>query len=319
MSAAYRKDHPGIETEEYEVKLNSSNGEAQIFHKGIDVTPPGFGRIAAQTAKQVILQKIREAEKTAIISDFSGRLGGITNGMVLRFDGPNVIVDIGKAEGVMPPPEQIPGEHYRLNQRLTIYLSEIREGMRGSEVIVSRAHKGLVSALLKREVPEVAQGSVVIKEIAREPGSRSKVAVFSTQSGVDPVGSCVGQKGVRVQAVINELGGMEKIDVIQWSEDPAKLIGQALSPAKDLTVTVKDETKEAVVVAPDDQLSLAIGREGQNVRLTSKLTGFKIEIKGKTVEADKPVEEVKTEGAEPVKEKKPRKKAAPKASKAAKS
>lgn len=279
--AAYRKDHPGVEVEEYEVKLNPTNGEAQIFHKGVDVTPPGFGRIAAQTAKQVILQKIREAEKSAIISDFSGRLGGTTNGMVLRFDGPNVIVDIGKAEGVMPPAEQIPGEHYRLNQRLTVYLSEIREGLRGSEVIVSRAHKGLVSALLRREVPEVAQGSVFIKEVAREPGSRSKVAVFSTQSGVDPVGSCVGQKGVRVQAVINELGGTEKIDVIQWSDDSGRLIVQALSPAKDLTVSIREETKEATVTAPDDQLSLAIGRDGQNVRLASKLTGYKIEIRGK--------------------------------------
>lgn len=279
--AAYRKDHPGIEVEEYEVKLNANNGEAQVFHQGVDVTPPGFGRIAAQTAKQVILQKIREAEKSAVISDFSQRLGGIINGMVLRFDGPNIIVDIGKAEGVMPAQEQIPNEHYRLNQRLTVYLSEIKEGIRGSEIIVSRAHKGLVSALLKREVPEVAQGSVIIKEIAREPGSRSKVAVYSTQSGVDPVGSCVGQKGVRVQAVINELGGTEKIDVIQWSEDPARLIQASLSPAKDLTVSLNEETKEAKATAPDDQLSLAIGREGQNVRLASKLTGYKIEIRGK--------------------------------------
>ncbi len=280
--AAFRKDHLGIEVTEYEVELNPQNGEARILHQGKDVTPPGFGRIAAQTAKQVILQKIREAEKSAIISDFSGRLGMIVNGMVLRFDGPNVIVDIGKAEGVMPPQEQIPTEHYRLNQRLSVYLSEIKEGLRGDEIIVSRAHKNLVAALLKREVPEVSQGSVVVKEIAREPGNRSKVAVFSKQSGVDPVGSCVGQKGVRIQAVINELGGVEKIDVIQWSDDIARLIGQALSPAKELSVTVNEDKKEAVVTAPDDQLSLAIGREGQNVRLASKLTGYKIEIRGKT-------------------------------------
>jgi len=299
--AAYRKDHPGIEAEEYEVKLNSQNGEAQIHHKGVDVTPPGFGRIAAQTAKQVILQKIREAEKSAIIGDFSQRIGTVINGMVLRFDGPNIIVDIGKAEGVMPPQEQIPNEHYRLNQRLVMYLVEIREGLRGSEVIVSRAHKGLVSALLKREVPEVAQGSVIIREVAREAGSRSKVAVYSTQSGVDPVGSCVGQKGVRVQAVINELGGTEKIDVIQWNEDKARLIAAALSPAKDLSVTVDEEKQEARVVAPDDQLSLAIGREGQNVRLASRLTGYKIEILGKnegkpvSLEAEQPVAESSTE------------------------
>ena len=297
--AAYRKDHPGVEVEEYEVKLNSQNGEAQVLHKGVDVTPPGFGRIAAQTAKQVILQKIREAEKSAIISDFSARMGGIVNGMVLRFDGPNVIVDIGKAEGVMPPAEQIPSEHYRLNQRLSVYLSEIKEGMRGSEVIVSRSHKNLVAALLKREVPEVSQGSVIIKEIAREPGSRSKVAVYSTQSGVDPVGSCVGQKGVRVQAVINELGGMEKIDVIAWSEDVARLIVSALSPAKELVATIDEATKEAKVTAPDDQLSLAIGRDGQNVRLASKLTGYKIEIRGKNEGKEEKVEEaVKVEQVE---------------------
>lgn len=286
--AAYRKDHPGAEVTEYEIDLNPDSGEARVLHNGEDVTPPGFGRIAAQTAKQVILQKVREAEKSAILSDFSGRLGGIVNGMVLRFDGPNIIVDIGKAEGVMPPAEQIPSEQYRLNQRLTVYLSEIKDGPRGSEIIVSRSHKGLISSLLRREVPEVAQGAVVVKDIAREPGSRSKVAVFSTQSGVDPVGSCVGQKGVRVQAVINELGGIEKIDVIQWSEDIARLITQSLSPAKELTVTINEETKEASVVAPDDQLSLAIGREGQNVRLASRLTGYRIEIRGKS-EQEAPV------------------------------
>lgn len=279
--AAFRKDHPGIEVEEYEVRLNSDNGEAQIYHQSVDVTPPGFGRIAAQTAKQVILQKIREAEKSAIITDFSARIGTIVNSMVLRFDGPNVIFDIVKAEAVMPALEQIGNEHYRLNQRLAVYISEIKEGPRGSEIIVSRSHKGFITALLKREVPEVAQGSVVVKEIAREPGSRAKVAVYSTQSGVDPVGSCVGQKGVRIQAVINELGGSEKIDVIQWNEDISRLIASALSPAKELSVTLDEEKKEAYVVASDDQLSLAIGREGQNVRLASKLTGYKIEIRGK--------------------------------------
>lgn len=300
--AAYRKDHPGIIIEEYEAKLNADNGEAQIFQQGVDVTPPGFGRIAAQTAKQVILQKIREAEKSAIISDFVQRIGGIVNGMVLRFDGPNVIVDIGRAEGIMPPQEQVPNEHYRLNQKLTVYLPEIREGPRGSEIIVSRAHKGLVSALLRREVPEVAQGAVVVKEVAREPGSRSKVAVSSTQSGVDPVGSCVGQKGIRIQAVISELGGVEKIDVIQWSEDISRLIVQALSPAKDVTATVHEDTKEAEVMAPDDQLSLAIGREGQNVRLASKLTGYKIEIRRKSdsLPGQEEAQEVKTAIAPPL-------------------
>jgi transcription termination/antitermination protein NusA len=304
--AAYRKDHPGIEPTEYEVKLNSANGEAQIYLNGEDVTPPGLGRIAAQTSKQVILQKIREAEKSAILTDFSQRIGTIVSGMVLRFDGPNVVVDIGKAEGVMPIAEQIPNEHYRMNQRITVFVSEIKEGVRGSEIIVSRAHKGLVEALFKREVPEVAQGSVVIKEIARDAGSRSKVAVSSNQSGVDPVGSCVGQKGVRVQAVINELGGIEKIDVIQWSDDIEKFIAQSLSPAKDVTVVLDKEKLEAVVTAPDDQLSLAIGKEGQNVRLASRITGYKIEIKGKgdtpKVEAVEEAVEPEIEGKEEAKE-----------------
>ncbi|MDP3726880.1 MAG: transcription termination/antitermination protein NusA, partial [bacterium] len=200
--AAYRKDHPGIEIEEYSASLDQNSGEAKIFYNKKDVTPPGFGRIAAQTAKQVILQKIREKEKEAIFSDYKMRVGSVVNGMVLRFAGPNVIVDIGKTEGIMPSNEQIPNERYNLNQRLSVYLLEIRTGVRGEEIIVSRSHSGLLEGLFKREVPEVSQGSVIIKTIAREPGNRSKIAVFSDQPGIDPVGSCVGQKGVRVQAVI---------------------------------------------------------------------------------------------------------------------
>lgn len=280
--AAYRKDHPGIEPEEYSVTLNPENGETRILHDKKDVTPPGFGRIAAQTAKQVILQKIREAEKDAILADYTNRIGTVVNGMVLRLDGPNVIVDIGKAEAVMPPNEQILTEHYRLNQRLSVYLVGIREGLRGREVVVSRSHKGLVEGLFRREVPEVAQGSVVIKEIAREPGARSKVAVFSSQSGVDPVGSCVGQKGVRVQAVIGELGGVERIDIIQWSDDKERFVGNALSPAKDVSVKLDEKANTADVIVSDEELSLAIGKEGQNVHLASKLTGFEIKIRGRS-------------------------------------
>ena len=280
--AAYRKDHLGIELEEYEVALNPDNGETKIFHKGQDVTPPGFGRIAAQTAKQVILQKIREAEKDAIFKDYANRIGTVVNGMVLRLDGPNVIVDVGRAEAFMPPLEQIPNERYQLNQRLAVYLVEIREGLRGREIIASRAHKGLLAGLFRREVPEVAQGSVVIKEIAREPGQRTKVAVFSAQSGVDPVGSCVGQKGVRVQAVIGELGGLEKIDIIQWSEDKEQFIKSALSPAKDLTVSYNEKTNAAEATVSDGELALAIGREGQNVRLAGKLTACEIKIRGRS-------------------------------------
>lgn len=296
--AAYKKDHPDVEVEEYEATLDKNTGEAKIFTKGKDVTPPGFGRIAAQTAKQVILQKIREKEKEAILTDYKGKVGAIVNGMVLRFAGPNVIVDIGKTEALMPSQEQIPNEKYHLNQRLTVYILDIREGIKGEEIIVSRANNGLIEGLFKREVPEVAQGSVVIKEIAREPGSRTKIAVSSNQSGIDPVGSCVGQKGVRIQAIIAEFGGIEKIDVIQWHENPKNYIAQALSPAKNVEVTIDEKSKTAHVSLAKEELSLAIGKEGQNVRLASKLSGYRIEIEGKE-EVEK-VDEVARVEAEPV-------------------
>jgi N utilization substance protein A len=279
--AAYRKDHPGIELEEYRTELNPSTGEAKIFQNDKDVTPPGFGRIAAQTAKQVILQKIREKEKEAILTDYKVKIGSIVSGMVLRFAGPNIIIDIGKAEAIMPPSEQIPSEKYHLNQRLIFYLLDIKQGLQGEEIIVSRAHNGLIEGLFKREVPEVAQGSVELKSIVREPGNRTKVAVFSSQPGIDPVGSCVGQKGVRVQAIIQELGGLEKIDIIQWSEDTKEYIAQALSPAKNVTVTINEDDKIARVIVPKEELSLAIGKDGQNVRLAYKLTHYRIEIEGK--------------------------------------
>lgn len=279
--AAYRKDYGGKELEQIDIVINPDTGEAKVFKDKKNITPPGFGRIAAQTAKQVILQRIREAEKKAIIEDYSTRVGTITAGMVLRFDSSNIVVDIGKAEGVMPLQEQIPSEHYRLNQRLTFYIEGIRHSIKGDEIIVSRAHKGLIAGLFQREVPEVANKAVEVKEIAREAGNRTKIAVFSNQTGVDPVGSCVGQKGVRVQAVINELGGIEKIDIIQWNEDPKFFIAAALSPAKDIEITINEKKKTAVATVPNDQLSLAIGREGQNVRLAAKLTGWKIDIKPK--------------------------------------
>lgn len=298
--AAYKKDHPGIEIEEYLATLDKNSGEAKIFYKDKDVTPPGFGRIAAQTAKQVILQKIREKEKEAIISDYKMRIGTVVNGMVLRFAGPNIIVDVGKTEAVMSPHEQIPNEKYHLNQRLTVYLLEIVEGLKGEELVVSRANNGLLVGLFKREVPEVAQGSVEIKDIAREPGSRSKIAVYSSQSGIDPVGSCVGQKGVRVQAVIAEFGGLEKIDIVQWQEDLKDYIAQALSPAKNVRVEINEDEKSAHVFVPSEELSLAIGREGQNVRLASKLTEYRIEIEGEKIEdnienKNEKTEEVKKE------------------------
>lgn len=280
--AAYRKDYGGKEIEEFEVEINPDTGEAKVFKEKKNITPAGFGRIAAQTAKQVILQRIREAEKKAIIADYSTRIGSIVNGMVLRFDGPNVIVDIGKTEAVMPPQEQTPTERYRLNQRLTFYIEGIRESMRGDQIIVSRSHKNLIIGLFQREVPEVANKAVEIKEIAREAGHRTKIAVYSSQNGVDPVGSCVGQKGIRVQAVINELGGSEKVDIVQWNEDSVLFIQAALAPAKDIVVVLDKKKNTAQALVPDDQLSLAIGKEGQNVRLAGKLTGWKIDIKPKT-------------------------------------
>ena len=285
--AAYRKDF-GEEKEgyEFESEIDPDTGGTKIFSfpegkkkkKRKEITPPGFGRIAAQVAKQVILQKIREAEKDAILSEYSERVGTIMNGMILRFDGPNIIVDIGKTEAVMPIEEQIRSEHYRFNQRLTVYMDEIRETPRGRRVIVSRSSKGLIEGLFKREVPEVSSGAVKIEEIAREAGARSKVAVISTQPGVDPVGSCVGQKGVRVQAVINELSG-EKIDIIPYSPEIKKFIIAALSPAENIRLSLDEELQIAEAFIPDDQLSLAIGKAGQNVRLAAKLTGYKIDIK----------------------------------------
>ena len=302
--AAYKKDHSDIELEEYSTTLDKNTGEATIFHKDKNVTPPGFGGIAAQTARQVILQKIREKEKEAIIADYKLRVGTIVNGMILRFAGPNIIVDVGKTEALMTIPEQIPNEKYHLNQRLAVYISEIRAGLKGDEIIVSRSSNGLLEGLFKREVPEVAKGSVIIKNIAREAGARSKVAVFSNQQGIDPVGSCVGQRGVRVQAIIQEFGGVEKIDIIQWHENTKDYITQALSPAKQVRVELdKKIEKSAHVFVPAEELSLAIGRDGQNVRLASKLTGYAIEIEEeisikKKSEEPKEETEVKTEKKE---------------------
>lgn len=277
--AAYRKDHG--EPEGIEVDLDATNGEVTLRKDKKIVTPPGFGRIAAQTAKQVILQRIREAEKNAILEEYSSKVGTIISGIIQRISGPVITVNLGKAEGIMPPQEQSHNEKYYVNQRLKFYVVGIKEGSRGEEIIVSRSSNGLLEGLFRQEVPEMAAGNVEVKAIAREAGSRSKFAVASGQLGVDPVGSCVGQKGVRVQAVINELGD-EKIDVIAYQEDPAEFIKAALSPAKDLQVKVEEKEKTAEVTAPDDQLSLAIGKEGQNVRLAAKLTGYRIDIRGKS-------------------------------------
>ncbi len=277
--AAYKKDYG--EPEGINVDLNANTGEVALAKDSKDVTPSGFGRIAAQTAKQVILQRIREAEKNAILEEYSSKIGTVLSGMVQRISGPLVTINLGKGEAIMPPQEQAHNEHYYQNQRLKVFVVGIKEGTRGDEIIVSRSANGLLEGLFKQEVPEISSGSVEIKGIAREAGSRSKIAVASNQTGVDPVGSCVGQRGVRVQAVINELGD-EKIDVISYQDDIVEYIKAALAPAKDLSVKIDDKTKTAEVTAPDDQLSLAIGKDGQNVRLAAKLTTYKINIRGKT-------------------------------------
>lgn len=310
--AAYKKDHPAVEVEEYDVALDEKTGETKILKDKEDVTPPGFGRIAAQTAKQVLLQKIREKEKDAILGEYSKRIGTVVNGMILRFQGPSIVVDIGKAEAVIPPLQKIPNEAYFLNKKMSVYIVGIEEEKKGREIIVSRSHPGLIEGLLRREVPEVAAGSVAVKKVVREAGNRAKVAVYSEQSGVDPVGSCVGQKGVRIQAVIESLDGLEKIDVVQWSADSEKFVMNALSPAKNLKVEINEEEKNARVFAPREELPLVIGKDGQNARLASKLTGYNIEVEGQEVpeEANEVVVSEKSPKTEEKTEKPKRKKTA---------
>ncbi len=314
---AYKKDYGEKEGFDFGVEIDPGTGESRLFAWPIDeegqktgerveITPAGFGRIAAQQARNIIVQKIREAEKNSVLDEYEKRIGTLISGMVLRFEGDNIMVDLGKGEAVMPPSEQNRGESYRLNMRLVFFVEGIRETMKGRQIIVSRAHEGLVEGLFKREVPEVASGAVEIKVIAREAGSRTKMAVFSKQPGVDPVGSCVGQKGVRVQAVINELNG-EKIDIIQYSEDPGRFILSALAPAENLEVELDEEKKNARVLAPEDQLSLAIGKGGQNVRLAIKLTGYKIDIEKKEEKTPAAKEKETEVTAEPVKEEKKKK------------
>jgi len=308
LVASFNKDYPeqALKFEEDELivsaDVDSENGQFRLFVGKEDakkkdlkeITPPGFGRIAAQAAKQVILQTIREAEREAVLADYQEHIGEVMTGMVQRMDGRNVVIDLGRGQAVMPPEEQVHTEFYRLNSRLSVYLKEITETIKGKQIIVSRADDRLLAGLFQREVPEVSSGAVVIKAIAREPGSRSKVAVESTQAGVDPVGSCVGQKGVRVQAVINDLNN-EKIDIIQYAEDKDKFIKSALAPADGLNMSFDSRSGETTVTVPSDQLSLAIGRGGQNVKLAAKLTGSKLRI---VSEAASPESAIVATGAE---------------------
>ena len=248
----------------------------------IEIVPRNFGRIAAQTAKQVIIQKLREAEREIIYTEFNDRKGEIVSGIIQKADKNIVVMDLGKLEGIMPTKEQIPTEKYRVNDKIKGYVLDVEKGAKGApQVIVSRSHPDFVRKLLEFEIPEIYEGVIEIKSVSRDPGYRSKVAVYSPDPNIDPVGSCVGQKGIRIQNVINELNG-EKIDVIEWNEDPSIYISSALLPAKILAVDIKEEEKFAQVIVPDDQLSLAIGKAGQNARLAAKLTNWKIDIKSET-------------------------------------
>ncbi len=277
--AAYKKDYP-IEFEETLIaKVNRDSGETKIFKGEKDITPPGFGRIAAQTAKQVILQKIREAEKKNIVGHYKTQVGSLIRGRIIRFDGRNAYLDVDKAEAVLPPEEQIRNEKYIVNNTLVAYLKEIGEDNFGNpRIIISRNDPRLIEKLFEREVPEISNKTVEIKKTVREPGERSKVAVFSVQGGVDPVGACVGQKGVRVQTITDEIGGHEKIDIIQWNQNEKIFLSSALSPAKVTSIELDEVNKKARVTVDESQAPLAIGKGGMNVNLASRLTGFQIDI-----------------------------------------
>lgn len=317
MGAAYRKTFK-LEEEDfeagYEVRLLEKTGEIGIFRQkkivetvsdedlqislhdaleidamaskgddiAVDVTPEDFGRIAAQAAKQVMMQRIREAEKRLVYNEFEERRGIVTPGIVQRIEGRNVIVSIGRIEAIMPPREQLPGEYYRVGSKIRVYVADLRDNGRVPQIIVSQSHAEMVREVFELEIPEIEDGIVEIKNIAREAGHRTKVAVHSSSADVDPQGACIGQRGSRIQAISNELKS-EKIDIIRWSENPVDFISNALAPARNIIAVeiLSDEegNHAARVVVPDDQLSLAIGREGQNVRLAARLTGWKLDIK----------------------------------------
>jgi len=256
-----------------------------------------FGRIAAQTAKQVIVQRLREVEREVAMQEYKEKEGEIVGVQVQRLEGRNVIVDLGKTMGIMYPEDQISGESYRIGERLRVYVVKVESTTKGPVILVSRSHPKMVAKLFELEIPEVASGVVEIKSLAREAGARTKIAVWTDQEGIDPIGSCVGQKGTRIDTIISELN-REKIDIIEWSEDVAEFISNALSPAKVLSVEVNEETKGATVTVPDDQLSLAIGKGGQNVRLAAKLTGWKIDVKSSDAPEKEEAEDEKEETEE---------------------
>jgi transcription termination/antitermination protein NusA len=324
LAAAYRKDF-GDREQEVRVEINTATGDidvyvskevvetvgddrfemsvsdAQVMKKNavvgdfieIHEKADSFGRVAAQTAKQVILQRLREAEREIIMNEYQDKIGTVINGIVSRVEGRIVRVDLGKAQAIMPAGEQIQGERYHPGQRLKVYLKDVERGARGPQLIVSRGSEDFMEWLFRAEVPEMESGAVAIKAISREAGVRSKIAVASTVPGVDPVGTFVGGHGTRVNAVMSEVGDQEKIDIIVWDEDTKAFIQNALSPTKVTSVGIDEEAKKAVVQVPEDQLSIAIGKSGQNVRLASKLSGYEIDIVSDTVpEAEIPAEAV---------------------------
>lgn len=315
LVAAYKKNYASSTTSAQNVKvsINRESGEIHVYAQKVvvedvydnvteisieeakeisprydlddivdlEVTPKNFGRVAAQLAKGVVTQRIREAERNIVYSEYKELEYDIITGTVLRKDKGNVFVNLGRIETSIGPNEQIPGEDYKFNERIKLYVVEVKNGSKGAQILVSRTHPGLVKRLFELEVPEIYEGVVEIKSISREAGSRSKIAVHSNDENVDPMGACVGPKGARVQNIVNELKG-EKIDIIKWSKNPEEFIAASLSPAKVLEVEVCEESKSAKVVVEDNQLSLAIGKEGQNVRLAAKLTNWKIDIKSKS-------------------------------------
>ncbi|MFW6143331.1 MAG: transcription termination factor NusA [Patescibacteria group bacterium] len=279
LLAAFRKDHPGEDMDEVTIDLDSESGGVRVLRGKEDITPAGFGRIAAQTAKQVITQRLREDEKDALVSEFKQKIGTIAQGHIFRLENGVAVLDLGKTQALLPPQEQTPNESYQVNQQIRVLIKNIREGRKGPEIIVSRRSPAFVEELFALEVPEIDSGTVTIESVAREAGKRTKIAAASSNENIDPVGSLVGQKGTRVQAVLRELGP-EKIDIIEYNENVKQFIANALSPAEVTSVETDEEKETATVQVPEDQLSLAIGKGGQNVRLAAKLTGWRIDIQG---------------------------------------
>ena len=260
-------------------KLSDKHGVGDLIK--IEITPKDFGRIAAQTAKQVVIQRIKDAERDVIYDDFINRENEIITGLIQRISKNNVFIDLGKTEGILPPVEQIEGEEYEQGDRLKLIIIEVKKTTKGPQIVLSRSHPSLVKRLFELEIPEINDGVVEVFSIAREAGARTKIAVFSKDPDVDPLGACVGFKGSRVRAIVDELHG-EKIDIVVWSKDIAEFIGNSLSPSKVVKVEINEKEKSATVVVPDYQLSLAIGKEGQNARLAAKLTNWKIDIKSES-------------------------------------